>query len=264
MLRVYFKGFPYHHAFILCFFLIATDAFGQGREYYEIKTYYLNTDEQVAMVDEYLENAYIPSAHKLGFENIGVFKPIGIDTMTTKKIIVLTSSNSLESLMHLADVLSNDEMHQRMSESYWFAPHDEPAYLRIETTIGHAFKMMPKMQTPSFATPREDQVFELRSYEGAGEKLYRKKVEMFNEGGEVAIFEDLEFNAVFYAEVIAGSRQPNLIYMTSFEDMESRNEHWDAFRAAPAWKELSGKEEYKNTVSHADIYLLFPTEYSDF
>jgi hypothetical protein len=51
--------------------------------------------------------------------------------------------------------------------------------------------------------------------------------------------------------------------MTSFENMDERDKHWDAFRAAPAWKELSAKEEYKNTVSKAEIYLLTPMEYSD-
>ena len=247
----------------LLFSLNSSLLLGQGREFYELKTYYLNTDEQVEMVDNYLKDAYIPTAHANGFDKIGVFKPIGIDTMETKKIIVMTHASSLDRLLSLADILSNDVEHQRMSESYWFAPYDAPAYLRIETTVGHAFTKMPQMHVPSFNTPKADQVFELRSYEGASEKLYRKKVEMFNEGGEVDLFETLDFNAVFYAEVIAGPKQPNLVYMTSFKDMDTRNELWKAFFASPKWKELSGKEEYQHTVSHADIYLLFPTEYSD-
>ncbi len=256
----------FRHAFftLVCLsFLTITSSFGQNREFYELKTYYLNSDEQVQMVDNYLRDAYIPTAHANGFDKIGVFKPIGIDTMEMKKIIVLTHASSLDRLLSLTDILSNDVEHQKMSESYWFAPHDAPAYLRIETTVGHAFTMMPQMQVPSFETPRKDQVFELRSYEGASEKHYRKKVEMFNEGGEVALFKELDFNAVFYAEVIAGPKQPNLVYMTSFKDMDTRNELWKAFFASPTWEVLSGKEEYKNTVSKADIFLLFPTEYSD-
>jgi hypothetical protein len=52
------------------------------------------------------------------------------------------------------------------------------------------------------------------------EKKYWKKVEMFNEGGEIDLFSRLNFNAVFYAEVISGPTMPNLMYMTSFENME--------------------------------------------
>jgi hypothetical protein len=54
------------------------------------------------------------------------------------------------------------------------------------------------------------------------------------------------------------------VYMTTFENMEDRNTHWDSFRAAPAWKELSAKEEYKNTVSKINIHLLTPTHFSDY
>ena len=143
------------------------------------------------------------------------------------------------------------------------AAHDAPPYDRLEISIIKAFELHPQMHVPSFDTPDAEQIFELRSYEGATERLYRKKVEMFNTGGEIAIFEDLDFNAVFYGEVQIATHMPNLVYMTSFPNLESRDAHWDAFRGAPAWKILSAKEEYKNTVSHIDLYLLHPTSYSD-
>lgn len=87
---------------------------------------------------------------------------------------------------------------------------------------------------------------------------------MFNEGGETAIFKKLNFNAVFYGEVIAGSRMPNLMYMTSFENMEDRKAHWKSFSSDPDWKKLSGREAYKNNVSKIDITFLRPADYSDF
>jgi hypothetical protein len=87
---------------------------------------------------------------------------------------------------------------------------------------------------------------------------------MFNEGGEVSLFEKLEFNAVFYAEVISGSRMPNLMYMTSFADMKSREEHWAAFREHPDWKRISSMEEYQDNVSKIDRIMLHHTAYSDF
>ncbi|MBK9491957.1 MAG: NIPSNAP family protein [Haliscomenobacter sp.] len=44
------------------------------------------------------------------------------------------------------------------------------------------------------------------------------------------------FNAVFYAEVLSGRRMPNLMYMTSFDNIESRDAHWKSFGADPFWK----------------------------
>ena len=86
---------------------------------------------------------------------------------------------------------------------------------------------------------------------------------MFNEGGEVTLFKRLGFNAVFYGEVLSGSRMPNLMYMTTFENQASRDEHWKAFSNDPEWKKLSSMPEYQNNVSKINIYFVYPTEYSD-
>jgi thioesterase domain-containing protein len=87
---------------------------------------------------------------------------------------------------------------------------------------------------------------------------------MFNVGDEINLFKRLGFNAVFYGEVIAGSHMPNLMYMTTFNNKEDRDKHWDAFGKDAYWKELVAKPEYQHNVSHADIIFLRPVEYSDF
>jgi len=89
------------------------------------------------------------------------------------------------------------------------------------------------------------------------------KIQMFNAGDEVGLFRRLGFNAVFYAEVISGPRMPNLMYMTTFENKASRDEHWNAFREDAQWKILSKEEQYQHNVSKIDIYFLHPTSYSD-
>jgi hypothetical protein len=127
-----------------------------------------------------------------------------------------------------------------------------------------AFTNMPFMQIPKLTGVRSERIYELRSYEGPTEKMYRSKVNMFNAGDEIGLFARLGFNAVFYAEVLSGTRMPNLVYMTTFNNMASRDEHWRAFVADPQLKQLLTIEEYKNTVSKADIWLLTPTDYSDY
>ena len=88
---------------------------------------------------------------------------------------------------------------------------------------------------------------------------------MFNEGGELTLFKRLNFSAVFYASVLSGSKMPNLMYMTIFENMAEHDAHWKAFVNSPEWKSLSAMPEYENkvSVSHIDSILMHPTEYSD-
>ncbi|MDB5209477.1 MAG: family containing protein, partial [Sediminibacterium sp.] len=116
---------------------------------------------------------------------------------------------------------------------------------------------------PSLNGDPAERIYELRSYEGASEILYKQKVHMFNEGGEIALFNRLGFNAVFYAEVLSGSHMPNLMYMTSFDNRASRDEHWKNFGADSEWKRLSALPEYQHTVSKADIFFLHPAAYSE-
>ncbi len=234
-------------------------------EYYALTRYHIRDKAQEAKVDRYLKEAYLPAMHRLGKKNIGVFKPIPSDTAAFGKIIyVLTVFQSLEEYANHTHMLLKDVRWKNASEAYWNSSHTEPPYHRIEITLMHAFSDMPTMRAPSLTGAKADRIYELRSYEGSTEQLYLQKVKMFNEGGEIALFERLGFNAVFYAEVLAGARMPNLIYMTTFENSVSRDAHWKAFSADDEWKKLLTIEEYKNTVSKADVWLLFPTEYSDY
>jgi len=122
---------------------------------------------------------------------------------------------------------------------------------------------MPALTGSKLTAPKSERVYELRSYEGPSEKYYKNKVRMFNQGGEISLFARLGFNGVFYSEVLVGSKMPNLMYMTSFNNMQSRDEHWKAFGDDPEWKTLSAKPEYQHNVSHADIIFLRPTEFSE-
>ena len=75
---------------------------------------------------------------------------------------------------------------------------------------------------------------------------------------------DLNFNAIFFAEVISGSRMPNLMYMTSFENRNDRDAHWKAFGESPEWKNLSSMPEYQHNVSKAEVILTKAASYSDY
>jgi hypothetical protein len=134
----------------------------------------------------------------------------------------------------------------------------------MEKILLQSFPLAPFLILPKLLSSPKDKVYELRSYESATEKIFQNKVQMFNEGGEIDLFKRLNFNAVFYASVIAGSHMPNLMYMTSFENMADRDEHWKSFGSAPEWKKLSALPEYQNNVSKNTIVFLHATTYSDY
>ena len=250
----------------ICLILLlgVTNSFSQAREYYQLKIYSFETDAQQQKTDEYLENAYLPALKRLDIQNVGVFKPRPTDSVTPKKTYVLIPFNSLAQFSLLEDTLMKDQMHLEFGAAYLDAAHDNAPYQRIESVLMKAFVDMPKMSPSTLDGPRKDRIYELRSYEAATETLYKKKVDMFNTGGEVKLFDDLDFNAVFYAEVISGSQMPNLMYMTTHENQKTRDANWKNFVDSEVWSKLKVIPKYQNTVSRNDTKFLYPTEYSDY
>jgi len=230
----------------------------KGKEYYQITVYSFKTSAQEKTIDEFLKNSLIPDLHRQGTKNVGVFKPLTNDTSAEKRIYVLIPLKKFQDAVSIAPGFSKG------TAAYVNAEYNNPPYTRLETILLQAFPMSPKMSLPKLSTPKEDHIYELRSYESATEALYRNKVKMFNEGGEVSLFARLGFNAIFYAEVMAGSRMPNLMYMTSFDNKAARDEHWKTFGQDPEWKKLSGMPEYQHNVSKADIILMKAASYSDY
>jgi hypothetical protein len=234
-----------------------------SREYYELRVYHFANKEQETIIDDFLKNAFLPALHKNGRKVVGVFKPIANDTAADKKIYVLIPHKSIKDFSELPKKLDKDQTFLTAGNTYLNAPYDKPVYVRMETILLYAFEGMPSLAKPQLTGPKTDNVYELRSYEGYTEKIFRNKVDMFNKGDEVGLFKRLGFNAVFYSEVLAGSRMPNLMYMTSFNNKAARDEHWKAFGSDPAWKKLSSDPNYQHNVSKIDITFLRATEYSD-
>nr|WP_314897984.1 NIPSNAP family protein [uncultured Flavobacterium sp.] len=235
-----------------------------SREFYQLKTYIFKTKKQEQITDKYLKEAYLPGLKKLGIKNIGVFKPKPNATDTLKKIIVLIPFSSMSQFLGLEEKLAKDRTYLAAGADYLNATYKQAPYARIESVLLKAFADHPIMTTPALNSPRANRVYELRSYESATEAIYRNKIDMFNAGGEIKLFDRLAFNPVFYGEVISGAKMPNLMYMTTFADQASRDAHWKSFGEAPEWKEMSGMEKYKNNVSHIDITFMYPTDYSDY
>jgi len=232
--------------------------------YYEIKIYRISQASQGTTIDMYLKDAFIPAMHRAGVYNIGVFKPVEADTAYGKLIYVFIPYKTADQYFKIIGVLDKDQVYQQAGKEFLDAPVTTPPFTRYESVFMKAFAFMPQLKVFKYDTPPAQRIYELRSYESATEAKALKKIHMFNEGGEIAIFEKVGSNAVFYGQVLFGSQKPRLMYLTTYADMKSHDEHWAAFRNSPEWKALSSKEEYKSTTSKTKAFLCHPTDYSDF
>jgi hypothetical protein len=58
------------------------------RYYYEMRVYHLKTQAQEDRLDNYFERALLPALHRMGINDVGVFKPLAGDT-TGRKMYLL-------------------------------------------------------------------------------------------------------------------------------------------------------------------------------
>lgn len=233
------------------------------RQLLQLKIYTFANTAQMKTTENYLNNAFLPALRRSNVKNIGVFKMREPDS-TLLKLFVLIPFNNFAEFKELDDHVVKDTAYLKAGASYLESLFNNAPYQRIETILLYAFADMPELKPADLTGTRNERVYELRSYQSPTETYFKNKVEMFNAGGEISLFKKLNFNAVFYGEVISGPDMPNLMYMTTFVNQEDRDTHWKAFVDSPEWKSMSADPKYQHNVSHIDITFLYPTEYSDY
>ncbi len=231
---------------------------GKTQQWYELRTWLFTNEIQRQLTDAYLQQALVPALNRAGIANVGVFyesQPQG-----TASLFLLVTYPSPEALPEIAEKLSRDSAYASAGASYLNAPPANPAYDRMESSLLRAFAHMPTMEAPE----RKERLFELRRYESPTESAGQKKIDMFNNAGEIDIFKKAGARPVFFGETMIGSRQPNLTYMLCFDNMEAHDAHWKAFVGDPDWKRISALPEYSDTLLISKIVRTFlaPASYS--
>jgi len=226
----------------------------QKREYFELRRYHFLNRANTRALGDFLREVGIAAMNRIGIEAVGVFNVVYGPNKPT--MYVLLVHKSLESVATASDRLMADSKYR--NSDFVNSALADPAYVRMESSLMVAFKDMPKLEVPE----KKSRIFELRTYESHGTRAAKKKIEMFNEGGEIAIFKKTGLQPVFFGETLIGPQMPNLTYMLVFADMEMRGERWGVFGSDPAWKKLRGNPAYKDTVSNITDIILRPTRYS--
>jgi hypothetical protein len=225
---------------------------------YELRVYTLKNEAQQKLVEDFFQNAAIPALNRLGSKNVGVFteqKPEG-----QTRLYVIIPFNSVKDFMEITEKLSDDQLYQQAGAAYLNAPATEPAYERIQSSLLKAFAGMPKMEVPE----KKPRIFELRRYESASEAAGKKKIDMFDNVGEIAIFKRVGLTPVLFGETIIGEMRPNLTYMVTFDDMEEHDKNWKVFGSDPEWKRIKAIPGYEDakTVSRITRTFLVPATFS--
>jgi hypothetical protein len=231
-----------------------------GREFYELRTYEMPTGNRKAVLNDYLEKACIPALNRAGIAPVGVFTVVsGANGLL---LYVLIPYPSLDAFQSAPAKLGSDAEYLKSAAAYLGTSIDDPAYTRYESSLLWAFKSVPRVRIPAETASKKPRLFELRTYESHSETAALKKIEMFNEGGEIALFDRLGLRSVFFGQTLVGRRQPNLVYMTVHQDMAAREKVWDDFRNSADWKKLSSDPAFANAVSATTVMFLRPAAYS--
>ncbi len=215
----------------------ADEAESGGRMYLELFKYEITTEEQRRGIESFARDAAIAALNRAGIEPVGVFLPLE----DLSPVYVLLPHKSLTSVVTLTQRLAGDADFVRQGADFLNATREEPAYKRINSSLMIAFKGMPHVARPVTSPGR---IFQLRIYESPSVITGQKKIEMFNDAGEIEIFRRVGLHPVFFGETLVGQNMPNLTYMLSFESQDELKANWGKFGADPGWQRLRGMEEY--------------------
>lgn len=236
-----------------------------NKELLELRHYKFSSAAKQQAFDSFLGRVAIPAVNRAGIRPVGVFKLQKSDNPSLKlendstDLYVLLPHKSMDSVVNLIDRLAEDYSFINNAGEFIEAPQSDPAYTRFESSLFLGFDDAPKVEVPTRAPTR---LMQLRIYESHNEERALKKIEMFNSGGEIAIFRRVGLNIVFFGQALVGSKLPNLTYMLGFENEEAMKKGWANFGQDPAWKSLRDDPQYKDTVSNIINLVLRPASSS--
>ena len=225
-------------------------AAGTPNTFLEVKTwrFHNSQENQPTRVADYLEAGLGPALERAGSKLAGVFSNvIGPDG---PYYVSIGEFSSLAAMQEALIKVASDEVHRKELQKLSAGPG--LPFVRVESSLLRSFDGMPEVAIPDAAEKRLPRIFELRTYESQSFLTLIGKIGMFNTG-EMGIFQRLGMRPVFFGETLIGPRQPNLMYMLSYDDLAARDKLWHDFATDPEWRKLSARPELKDSEIVANI-----------
>lgn len=227
----------------------------------ELRRYRLRSGPMAARFSSYAKQALVPALGRAGIGPVGAWNvSFGPGSPT---LHLLIPHKDAQSLVTLEARLEADAAYLEAASSFLALSPADPPFLGCDSSLVETVPTSPGIHKPKGAAASASRVFELRTYRSPSEPAGRKKIEMFEAGGELAIFARLGLHTVFFGRDRVGAGLPSLTYMCAFADVAAREQAWAAFREDPAWIKLRDQPAYADIVSGIDATLLRPTDYSE-
>jgi len=237
-------------------------AAGTPNTFLEIKTwrFHNSQENQPARINDYLSAGLGPALQRAGAKLAGAFaNVIGPDGPYFLTVSEFASLAAMQDALRL--VAADGDHHKELQKLN--APGSGLPFVRVESSLLRSFDGMPAISIADAGEKRPPRIFELRTYESQSFTTLNAKIGMFN-SGEMQIFQRLGMRPVFFGETIVGPRQPNLMYMLSYDDLAAHDRLWHDFASDLEWRKLSAKPELKDAeiVSNISNIILRPLTFS--
>lgn len=213
-----------------------------------------------ARFSAYAKDALVPALGRAGISPVGAWN-VSFGPQSPTLHLLIPHANA-DSVVTLDARLARDAEYGRAAQSFLALPPSDPPFERCDSSLLAAVATLPGVRKPEGPAASPSRVFELRTYRSPSEPAGRRKIEMFEAGGELAIFARLGLHTVFFGRDLVGGGLPSLTYMCAFADVAARERAWAAFREDPEWIKLRDQPVYADIVSGIDATLLRPADYS--
>ncbi len=226
----------------------------------ELRIYHFPNVEKRDAFARFIERAAIPALNRIEIQPVGVWTLSKEDNRRIPEgynetdLFVLIPHRRFDSVFTLIDRLTKDP--DFVSAAKRLFSEESLPYERFESSLSLAFTQWPRVSVPTKAS---DRIAQLRIYESPNDERALAKLDMFNTGGELRIFQKVGLTPVFFGQTLIGTRLPKLTYMLAFPNKEAMRTAWRRFVQDPDWKALSQDPTYKNTVSRITNLILRPT-----
>src|SRR5690606_15534279 len=130
---------------LISFIFLANTLSAQNRTIYQIKTYLMNSEQQMEVTENFLKDAYLPASKRTGINHIVYFNYKTINGDYIKNVVVLITFASLHAFLNIDDKISTDNNYKTAGANYLDASFYKPPNLRIESTLLEAFTGHPNL-----------------------------------------------------------------------------------------------------------------------
>jgi len=245
---------------LLSGFSHSSDTPKDSNQFIELIKYQLHVGVKQKLVSDFYKDIAIPALNRIGVANVGVFTMLYGPNSPSLYIII--PHGSFEAVYSDNEKLLQDKTYMTDGDKFLNAPLNDTAFIRMEKTILRAFNSLPTIEIPMDILNNPNRIYEIRIYESPNAIAAKKKIQIFNEGGEIAIFKNTGLRPVLFGETIACAAMPNLQYMLVFNSMEERDKNWGLFVNSDGWNKLKQDPYYADTVSNITDIILKPTAFS--